>query len=692
MGVNRFTSAVWGVSLLFLFSFQSYGQSKRPTAGKEPAWVKLTEIDYSDHSLDDQAEDGYIDVAYAKQHSVADQCTYYKKSVHILSEAGVQNMSQLSFSFDPAYEQLTLHTIWVIRDGKKQNRLQLSKVQVLHQEEDLKRFVYNGTLNAILILDDIAPDDIIEYSYSVKGSNPAFNGRYTDAITMRAGYPYYNYYIRVLVPESRTLNIKNFGDSIPAPAISHQGGQTVYEWQQTHLTGLEVETRLPSWYFPYPYISISEYKSWKEVSQWAMQLFPRNVALSAGLQQAIRQIEKENSTSEARVLAALHAVQDKIRYMGIEMGANSHRPANPNKVYEQRFGDCKEKSYLLCLMLQAMNIPADVVLINTDSKATLKNDLPASTAFNHATVRVKVGDRYYWFDPTISRQRGSIDDIEYPDYQCGLVVTDTTTGLTDIPFAGKGMVKVHEAFNAKVEGGEVGLTVTSTYTGSFADEVREEFQNNSNAEMKAEYRKFYQAYYDKIKADSISYEDIAATGTFVVKEYYRINSFWQKTATEDASVYAFVISSYIKRLKETNRTMPLRLVYPARYEETVEVRLPDDFNEREFSDAVRTDEFYYTVDATFQNHTLTLAYRYENLKDHVPAELVPDYAAKIEKADNMIGYSIAKSRQGSTLVEDSGSGSVTTQNSRTRTSIIYSILLILAIFAGMTWWSQRGRQ
>ena len=108
------------------------------------------------------------------------------------------------------------------------------------------------------------------------------------------------------------------------------------------------------------------------------------------MQKKIKEIETANSSDEEKTKAALQFVQDDIRYMGIEIGENSHKPADPSKVFAQRFGDCKEKSYLLCVMLRAMNIDASPVLINTVSKKSISELLPAPTDFDHLTVRVKL--------------------------------------------------------------------------------------------------------------------------------------------------------------------------------------------------------------------------------------------------------------------------------------------------------------
>ena len=101
------------------------------------AWVTINQIDYNDEKLVGEAEDGLLDMGFDKQVSLAEQCRYYKKTVKILSDAGVQNGSEISINFDPVYEQVTFHRINIIRDGHTINKLLLSRFKTIQQEKEL---------------------------------------------------------------------------------------------------------------------------------------------------------------------------------------------------------------------------------------------------------------------------------------------------------------------------------------------------------------------------------------------------------------------------------------------------------------------------------------------------------------------------------------------------------------------------
>jgi len=212
---------------LLLFNSLLFSQHSKPVATKEPDWISLNKVDYSRTNLDKNALDGYIEISFEKQVSLAEQSTYIRSSRKIISQAGVQNGSEISVSYDPSYEQLIFHTIRINRKGETLNRLHLSKFKVLHQEEDMTDFIYNGELDALLILEDVRQGDIIEYSYTLKGFNPIFKNKYSDSYSFDFSVPVYQVYYKLIVPAGRQINFKYLNQQ-PSATISTVNGQQVY--------------------------------------------------------------------------------------------------------------------------------------------------------------------------------------------------------------------------------------------------------------------------------------------------------------------------------------------------------------------------------------------------------------------------------------------------------------------------------
>jgi hypothetical protein len=679
----KFILPVFCTVFLVCICNSNFAQLAKLSIAKEPAWITKNNTDYSRTSLDKDAGDGYIIISNEVQVSLSQQSRYIRSIKKIISGAGVQNGSQVSASFDPSYEQLIFHSISITRDGKSINKLQLSNIKTVHQEKELTNFIYNGSIDAVLILEDVRKGDIIEYSYTIKGFNPIFKNKFTDIISLEFGLPVYNIYYKLLVPPGRKINIKNLNQNIQ-PVLSTVNGEQVYEWRKSNIAALHIQDYTPSWYDPYASVLLSEFNSWKEVNDWAVELFPLKKELSAGLQKKIELIKTTNATDTDRVKAVLKFVQDDIRYMGIEMGENSHRPANPSKVFAQRFGDCKEKSFLFCCMLNAMNITAAPVLISTSSKKSLYTLLPAPTSFDHVTVRVKLDDAYYYFDPTISFQRGGIKRIFYPDYQAGLVITDTTTALSTISNKNVSTEIIKEHFKVNSMAGAGVLTVTTSYEGTYADNIRDGFNNSGTTELMTGYQKFYAAYFEDIKADSLTYTDDDNTGIFSTFEYYTIPDFWKvdKKDIKKFNFSAFIINDIIRKPKEKDRKMPFSLPYPAVYQENVVIDLPDTWSVEESEDHIKNANFAYNKKFYCIGSHVYLDADFENYKDHAIADETAAYFKDLNEYEESYSYDLTYDPNNKTTNEvkkDTGKSA----------SDIISILIVLGlIIGGITWFAR----
>jgi hypothetical protein len=638
---------------------------------------------YNNTQLDQEAEGGYVNLILDKQVSIGHQSVYYKRALRIISESGVQNASEVSVAFDPSYSQLIFHSINIIRGDEKINKLQLSKIKTIQQERELNRFLYNGSLSSVLFLEDVRKGDIIEYSYTIKGFNPVFKGRYADMLTTSFAVPMYNLYYRIIMPKDRPLMIKNSQIDLACTTVQTPQ-ETVYEWKLEKIPAVHLQDRVPGWYDPYSMVMVSEYKDWKEVNDWAIQLFPFGDKLTAPLLRKLEEIKKADTSVEKRILAALRFVQDDVRYLGIEMGDRSHRPHHPDKVFAQRFGDCKDKAYLLCTMLRALAVEAYPVLISTSYRKTIKDWLPTPTAFDHATVCVRYKGQPYWFDPTISYQRGKLRDISYPDYQYGLVIEAGTSSLTAIPPQNnKGLIDIKEEFTIPGMTGAARLKVRTTYTGSFADDIREDFNSSSLFEMRKTFQTFYAGYFEKATIDSLTYTDDEQTGRFTTLEYYTIKDFWEEEGGLKKCYFSpFVINGILKKPRDVNRTMPFYITHPARYYEEVIVNLPEDWNFTNMMQEMKCAAFSMRGQAKYGERKLKLKYEYESLKDHVLPSEAAAFFKEYESFEENLSYSLSKSDESTTLKDNS-------RKKDTGGKTGYIIIAILLISGAILWWTQR---
>jgi transglutaminase-like putative cysteine protease len=665
-------------SLIFCFVTSVIAQTKKHLVSPTPGWVTINKIAYNEQHLDQDAEDGYIDIDHEEQVNLQAQSTYYKTVLRVITTAGVENASEVSVTFDPTYSSLIFHTVKIIRGGQTLQKLNINAIKMVQQETELSMHLYNGSVTAILFIEDVRKGDVIEYSYSIKGFNPIFKNKFATSFATNASYPFYNFYYKVITPNERQLTIKS-NDAKIKPVTTRSEATTTYEWSFKNVKGVKLNDNIPEWLNPYDRIMVSEYRSWAEIVSWGMELFPMNVKPSPALQAEINDIVRKNTSNTAKVAAALRFVQDEIRYMGVELGENSHKPHDPNKVFQQRFGDCKDKSYLLCIMLKAMNIEAAPVLINTYLHGSILDRLPAVTLFDHVTVRVLLNNKEYWFDPTITDQRGGIDNITYPGYDYGLVLSSNSTAPVKIKTNAASQVRIKEVFNITDMSGNATLAVNTEYVGFFADDVRRRFSNNSKSETEDTYRDFYSAYFKNIQIDSLSYHDDEITGKLVVNEYYSIQNIWEHSEDGKKIDFTFfVIASSIKKPTDLKRDMPYAVQFPEKYVEDIEINLPEEWNVTEADLFTANPAFRMGAKFSYSNQKITLHYDYESFKDHVLPEEMNSYMASYDVINNNMGFSVTYNDTNKSTVTSSKAATSLHQNSP-GTVILYIIVTVLML-------------
>ena len=78
---------------------------------------------------------------------------------------------------------------------------------------------------------------------------------------------------------------------------------------------------------------------------------------------------------------------------------------------------------MMAAMLNEMNIEAYPMLVNTTLKHTITELLPSPIFFDHCVVKVVGKDtRELWYDPTITNQGGTYENVYFPNYKYGLVL------------------------------------------------------------------------------------------------------------------------------------------------------------------------------------------------------------------------------------------------------------------------------
>ncbi len=500
---------------------------------------------------------------------------YEARSPSLVGEAG-----RFQIEFNPEFQQLAIHAVELRREGAWMDRLVPDRISLARRESGFEQDLADGSVTALIVLDDVRVNDVVRIAYSVAGSNPVLEGHLTD--WMRFGWhnPMLHSRLRVLLdPGSKPLLYRE--NDAPDAVVRQRAGATEVVLESRALPPFVDEEHYPVWYQPYPLAQVGADRSWKDIVDWALPLYPAVDSLPADLEAKLVEW-RALPDDRARVTAALRLVQDDVRYFGIEMGDNTHRPHAPAETWQRRFGDCKDKVYLLVTLLERMGIDAVPALVATDRGKALSGFVPSASVFDHVITRVVVGGETLWVDPTITLQGGLAGEYDLADYGAALAI-----------FAGNGRIEPIESPRGNADGNgiavverytpqsgtrDVGLQVETIYRGDSADRRRRSLAGERADEMSRRYADYYSKRLGELEVlVPPVVEDDRDRNIMKVVERYRLKSpFDDEGASVKAlDIYADALQSTTGLPPSMSRGSPLSYTHRGTYRHEIEVVLPE---------------------------------------------------------------------------------------------------------------------
>jgi hypothetical protein len=605
---------------------------------------------------------------------------YYHYTTKVDNTSGLDDLSQLRFYYEPSYQQLAIHFVRIQRSGQALQALRPNEIRVIQQEDELDQQLYNGTQAALIFVNDLRVGDIVDYAYTITGDNPVLGGRFADTFYFGDDGSIEEFSLRLLCPTSRALAIKTDNTDLQ-PTKQLIGDETEYVWSQKHVSDVDTDGSTPSWFSPYPRITVSEFQKWSDVVDWAMPYYGISPITDAALRSKVDKWKNTLQSPEERALAALRFVQDEIRYLGIELGRYSHQPTEPQKVFARRFGDCKDKSLLLATLYSALGIEAVPALVNTRARTSVDSWQPSPFAFDHVIVKATINGNTYWLDPTISYQRGGLSHYYPPPYQRALPLRTGSRGLEPIPAptTGSGSIEAVEAYSRENGQAAITLSVTTTYRGSEADQMRYVLSISSLPALAKTFLNFYAESTPTITADGVPVvQDDESSNTLIIKEKYSIAEMWKD---DKHRFLAEKIWMELQKPRVSQRTMPLAVSYPLSIRETILVDLGPGYSLPLTTEVFADDALRFDYRYTKNENQLRVDYSLQTFRDAVPVEKIQQHLAVLDRAHEYVGFELPRSSMAYFSVSNDRGSSVFK---------IVATLVGVLLFGGVLFWVLRG--
>jgi hypothetical protein len=322
--------------------------------------------------------------------------TVTRMTKKIFNKRGRDDESEIKISYNNHYE--TMQIVWA-RTIKPDGTVIEVKPQDIRESRPSD---YDDVTVKAFSMPAVDDDCIIDYQYVTEQKESMMPGNFWSQWYFQAGFdPVMLTKLTVTVPKSLKMQESLRNTPVKARMEELPDGQNVrYTWEDNNVAPLELEPMMPAAEKVLPTLHVSTVRNWQDIADWYYKMAKDRMVPDDAIKAKAQELAKGKATPEEKAKAIFYFVQEKTRYVAIELGKSAFQPRPASSILVNQYGDCKDMATLLVAMLREVGITAHPVLIEADDREEKSSQLPSPGAFNHAICLAEINGKKYWLDAT----------------------------------------------------------------------------------------------------------------------------------------------------------------------------------------------------------------------------------------------------------------------------------------------------
>ncbi|HVS97412.1 MAG TPA: DUF3857 domain-containing protein [Puia sp.] len=253
----------------------------------------------------------------------------------------------------------------------------------------------------------------------------------------------------------------------------------------------------------------------------------QNINKEAGpeLRRLVDSLCRDTRSPEEKARRIYGWVQQNIKYIAFEQGMEGYIPRDGNLVCSRRFGDCKDMSSILTLMLRTAGIPAWYTWIGTRDLPYTYTETPLPIVDDHMICTIRLNDKYIFLDGTDPNCIFGMPTEAIQDKQALLALDDSTYKIITVPIPPKEANLLTDTTILSLAGDELKGTISIDYAGYFSNQLRDMLAYSEPKDVEDQMRSRFNRGSDKFRLDSFRIGDAVdkahtrLTASFTLQDY-----------------------------------------------------------------------------------------------------------------------------------------------------------------------------
>ena len=172
-----------------------------------------------------------------------------------------------------------------------------------------------------------------------------------------------------------------------------------FTWEEQNIPRIKDEDSMPDWravaarmvvaFYPPSGKSNRAHTSWEDLGTWYYGLATPQRQPNAAIQTTAAQLTAGKAGFLDKLRPIARFAQRDVRYVAIEIGIGGYQPHSAASVFQNRYGDCKDKATVMAALLDSVGIKSYYVVAQTE-RGVIAPNAPSMHSFNHVILAVQV--------------------------------------------------------------------------------------------------------------------------------------------------------------------------------------------------------------------------------------------------------------------------------------------------------------
>ncbi|MBU1219379.1 DUF3857 and transglutaminase domain-containing protein [Myxococcota bacterium] len=191
-----------------------------------------------------------------------------------------------------------------------------------------------------------------------------------------------------------------FASSVKTTETKGKKGRFFFRrFELKNVPGVSLEKGMPGWGETVSYLQLGTAKDWESVSADYHRFIKSKYKITSAVRSLSRNIVGDAKTPQEKIVRIHRWIQQNIRYVSLMFGLHSYLPYGFQEIIQRKFGDCKDMTLVMVMLLNSAGIRAYPAAVRTRGMGHFRYDVPSLAPFDHSIVYLP--DTKQWLDTTV---------------------------------------------------------------------------------------------------------------------------------------------------------------------------------------------------------------------------------------------------------------------------------------------------